>query len=777
VALGVGDAAQAGPARIRFNVTSKRYSEALLDLAQQANVTLIGAQACEGAFHGSLIGEATLEEALDHVLATAPCGWKIVGPGAVEITGPPRGEAAPAPRPPPPVTVSELLVTATKRAQDPRTLAVAVSAIPRTQLEATGATDVDEAAGQFAGVLATNLGPGRNKLLLRGLSDGAYTGRARSTVATYLDDLPLNYNAPDPDLRLVDVERVEVARGPQGALYGAGSMSGVYRIVARKPDLYRYAAGARASGATTYGGAPSGSVDGYANVPLWGVAGLRVSGYEEIQGGYLDDTNLMKNNVDRTERRGARVLLLAQPAEGWSVSLTAAGQHLRSDDTHYTTPGLGLKRANRIAEPHVNDIEFATATIRKSWGAFELTSSSGFVRHAYSSLYDATAVQDLYTSFSKTAAYSERTRTKMFVQDLYLTSRGAGPLQWLAGVYGEDTSVHSPTELLAQNPNLPNVQVYSDNRRDHIRELAAYGEVSYAFAPDWTLAVGGRLFATRARTLSDVISERFAPRSLDRSANLNGFSPKISLQHEFENGDLIYAVYSEGFRAGGINSGGARPLPAQRETFKPDRLRNFEAGLKLQALDKRLSLNTAAFFDVWTDIQTDQFRASGIPYTTNAGDARILGLEGELAYNLAPGLVVQLDGRLSHAHTANSNPDFSTQLVDGLPGAPAVSGGALVSYQRPLGRDWMLRLVGEANYVGRSRVTFDATFPKMGGYVRSKLLAELSWRNVGAQVFLNNPQNDFSDTFAFGNPFNPALTRQITPQRPRTVGFTLFASY
>ncbi|MBW8813233.1 MAG: TonB-dependent receptor [Caulobacterales bacterium] len=754
----------------------KRYSEALLDLAQQANVTLIGADACEGVSLTTLAVDATLEQALGQLLAGAPCTWRMVAAGTVEISRPAHAESPPL-RPPPPVTVSELLVTATKRAQDPRQLAVAVSAIPRSQLEGTGATDLDEAAGQFAGVLATNLGPGRNKLLLRGLSDGAYTGRARSTVATYLDDLPLNYNAPDPDLRLVDVERVEVARGPQGALFGAGSMSGVYRIVAQKPDLRRFGAGARLSGSTTYGGAPSESLDGYLNAPLWGVVGVRLSGYEEIQGGYLDDTNLQRNNVDRTERRGARLMVLAEPAEGWSINLTAAGQHLRSDDTHYTTPGLGLKRADRIAEPHVNDIEFATGTIRKSWGWGELTSSSGFVRHAYSSLYDATAVQDRYTALAKTSAYSEQTHTKMFVQDIYLTSRGARRVQWLAGLYGEYTLVHSPSQLLAQNPNLPNVEVYGDDRRDHVREVAAYGEVSYRLAPRWIVAAGGRLFATRARTISDVVSERFPPRSLDRSANLNGFSPKVSLQYALEGGNLLYASYSEGYRAGGINSGGALPLPAQREIFKPDRLRNLEGGVKLQTPAKRLALNVAAFYDLWTDIQTDQFRASGIPYTTNAGDARILGLEAELAYNLTPDLFVQLDGRLSHARTVNSNPDFSSQLVDGLPGAPAVSGGALVSYQRPLGHDWLLRLTGEANYVGRSRVTFDATFPKMGGYVRTKLLAEISHGKVGVQAYLTNPFNSFSDTFAFGNPFNPALTRQITPQRPRTVGVTLFAAY
>ncbi len=169
-------------------------------------------------------------------------------------------------RPQPPVTVSEVLVTATKRVRNQRQLAVAVTAIPRDELAATGSTDAGEASGQLGGVLATNLGPGRNKLLLRGLSDGAYTGRARSIVATYLDDIPINYNAPDPDLRLVDVERVEVARGPQGALYGAGSISGVYRIVARKPDLRDLSSEVRGSVSDTKGGELSRSVEGFVNL-------------------------------------------------------------------------------------------------------------------------------------------------------------------------------------------------------------------------------------------------------------------------------------------------------------------------------------------------------------------------------------------------------------------------------------------------------------------------------------------------------------------------------
>lgn len=777
VAACSGGVAQAAPARIQFRVGPQPYSEALLDIAQQANVTLIGAAACPGQFLGHLDASMTLEAALGQVLAGAPCSWRLIAPGAVEVSAGATVATIEAVRPLPPVTVGELLVTATKRVRNPRELAVAVTAIPRAELYAAGATDAAEAAGQLAGVLATNLGPGRNKLLLRGLSDGAYTGRARSIVATYLDDIPVNYNAPDPDFRLVDIERVEVARGPQGALYGAGSISGVYRLVSRKPDLSDYSTEVRATGADTKSGARSYAAEGYVNAPILGdMLGARLAAYQEIQGGYLDDIGQMRDDVDRTERRGARLILLFHPSDAWMMSATVAGQHLRSEDTHYTTPGLGLKRSVRIPEPHVNDIALATATVRRSWGGAELTSSTGYIRHAYGSLYDATATQTLYTDFARTSAYSERTVTKMIVQDLFLSSRGAGRLEWLGGLYGSDTRTRSPTEFLAQVPRAPNILVYGDRRRDHTRELAAYGEASYRFAPGWTLAAGGRVFHINTRTESDVVSERFQPRGFDREVSFTGFSPKVSVQYEFPVGDLVYAVISEGYRSGGINSGGALPLPPQREDYRPDRLLNYEIGLKAERLERRLALNAALFYAHWKDIQTDQFRPSGIPYTTNAGDAHIVGVETELAWRTDWGLSAQLNGRYSRIRTTKGNIDLTPNLANGLPGAPPLSAGGLVSYERAAFGDWTLRLVGQATYIGRSRVTFDAAQPSMGNYTRTKLSAELSGPHLGVQVYVINPLDARGDTFAFGNPFNPDQTRQITPQRPRTVGVTISAA-
>ncbi|MBS0332672.1 MAG: TonB-dependent receptor plug domain-containing protein, partial [Proteobacteria bacterium] len=172
---------------------------------------MLNIQACGAGGRAQLMGRYDLREALSRLLAGAPCAYRIVDAGTVRIVPVSAQAHVAAPSTP---LVDEILVTARKRPERMDSLPAGVSVVSADQLLLTDAYDVRGTAGQLVGVLTTNLGPGRDKLLIRGLSDGAFTGRARSTVSTYLDDTPLNYNAPDPDLRLTDVSRVETVRGP-----------------------------------------------------------------------------------------------------------------------------------------------------------------------------------------------------------------------------------------------------------------------------------------------------------------------------------------------------------------------------------------------------------------------------------------------------------------------------------------------------------------------------------------------------------------------------------
>jgi iron complex outermembrane receptor protein len=789
--------AEAAEARRRFDITAKPYAEALIDLAVQANVSLLGASACDGGQARALSGTYTLSDALARVLVGAPCAWRIVDAKTVRISPLPAQISGRAPAPGPPL-VAELLVTARKRPERLDALPAGVSVISGDQLFATGAGDARDTAGQLVGVLMTNLGPGRDKLLMRGLSDGAFTGRARSTVSTYLDDAPINYNAPDPDLRLTDVERIETVRGPQGALYGSGALAGVYRIVTSKPDPGRYAGGGQLIAASTKGGSPSYESDAYVNIPLDpGHSALRLVAYDDAKGGYLDNVSLRLSNVDSTSRQGGRAALRFALGDRWTLDVAAAAQRLSSRDTQYTTLAASKAiRTNQVREASDNNFAQGSVTLHGELGWADLTSSTSYVQHAYSSLYDATAQASAFSdNGAALGIYSESARIRRAIQDLVLTSSGAGEVSWLVGIYGSTSVERTPASLdILATPGVSTaaairaalVRVYDEERRDHLHEAAAYGEASWRFAPGWTASAGLRASQTDLRVKSRIGGAApTAPRNVAESRSFNGLTSKLSVQYEFADGALAYGLYSDGFRPGGVNTTNFIGVDPQRTTFEPDRLRNFELGAKGRFLDRRLTLRAAGFYDVWENLQSDQYRTSGVAYTANFGDAHIQGLEAEAAYDWGFGLTVQANGLYSDAKITAINPDFfknnpalSQRLGSGLPGAPKFSGGVLARYERPLWGDIGLRLVGQANYVGAARLTFDPTLSaRTDPVVDAEIIAELTTRRWSAGVFVTNPADSSGDTFAYGNPFTFGKVRQVTPQRPRTIGVRVAANF
>ncbi len=780
--LAFAEPAEAADARRRFAIPSKPYAEALIDLAVQANVSLLGASSCGGSGRTSLRGSYALDAALQRLLAGAPCSYRIIDATTVRIlpasavSPPPHQVAAAAP------LVTELMVTARKRPERLDALPAGVSALSGEQLRASGSADARDTAGQLVGVTTTNLGPGRDKLLMRGLSDGAFTGRARSTVGTYLDNTPINYNAPDPDLRLVDVDRVETVRGPQGSLYGSGALAGVYRVIANKPDLDGASAAIAGGQAWTRGGSPSREIEGFANAPLIrDRAALRLVGYYDLQGGYLDDVTLRLADVDRTTRLGGRAALRVQLSEAWQVDLSAAVQRLRSMDTQYVTAGLAPgQRANRTREAHDNDFSMGAMTLEGNLGFATLSSSTAYVRHDFASQYDASTAAGIFAiTDSDLGVYSERARTRRLVQDLVLASMGDGRFRWLAGAYASSSLERAPSSLLVRQPNAKLSEVYSEARRDKVRDLALYGEASYRFAEGWTAAAGGRIFQTDVATTSDiVVAPPGQSRVVTGDRTFNGFSPKLSLQYEFASGPMIYGLFSEGYRAGGINSTGFSAIRSARATFAPDQLRNYELGAKGRFLDGRLAARTAAFYDLWSNIQSDQYRPSGLAYTANVGDARIIGLETELALDFDFGLSLQANGLFAEPKFTHTNPDFAQPLGSGLPGAPRISGGLLARYERPLGDNITLRLIGEASYLGPSRQSFESAITtRTGSYVQARLSAEIATRRWSAQAYVINPTDASGDTFGYGNPFTFGQVRQTTPQRPRTIGVRLAGAF
>ncbi len=793
--LALPEAGRAAPVRRHFTVPAQPASEALITFAIQADISIGGVSACAGRTT-PLVGAFTVREGLER-LTSGLCAFEFVDPRTVRILAharpapspPPTVAAAPprsAPRPIAPATpsfqVSELLITATKRIEPADKVPASISVIGSDQLDATGAIDASGAIRQMVGVTMTNLGAGRDKIMLRGLSDGAFTGRTRSTVGTFLDNAPITYNAPDPDLRLADVEAVEVVRGPQGALYGAGSLSGVYRIITRKPVLDQYEARLSALVAWTESGSPSQQFEAMVNAPIVdGKLGARLVAYHEVQGGYLDDLNLRLTNVDKTTRDGARLALRGLLGDNWTVTLSGAIQRLGSNDTQYVTGLKGQTRTNRVRENHANNFAEGAITIDgvTDWG--RLQSSTAYVRHDFTSQYDASAALSLFgDSTADFGVYREGAKVDMLSQDLVLTSANAGPFRWLVGGYASLTNEKTPSRLDARvSGSVDPRRIYTEFRTDRRTSASLYGKVSYSFGSNWTASGGARVFDLGLRTSSSVtVLNPALGREFVKKADYRGVSPEVSLQYEFANGDLVYGLVSEGYRPGGFNSGGISRPTGSRVGFDPDRLRNYEIGTKLRLFDHRLDLRTTAFYDLWDNIQTDQYLGSGLPYTANVGDGRNIGVELEANWRPTQRWTFQANALIDEPKVIRVNPAFAARVTDGLPGVPDLSFGALAAYERPIAHDMSLLFTAETSYIGRSRLTFDpALSPEMGGYFTGKVGAQLKTPRWRLAAFVENPTNSQGDTFAYGNPFSFGQVRQVTPQRPRTLSIAVSAAF
>ncbi|WP_296595670.1 TonB-dependent receptor [Phenylobacterium sp.] len=783
-AVGLALPAGAHAAEVAFSIPDQPRELALLVLARQAGISLgfaPGAR-CDG--RAGVSGRMSVDAALGRLLAGSACVARRPDARTVVIRPAPVAPAStsrPAPAPaahPAEADLAELVVTADKTEQLLSQSASGLTAVGGAELARAGVADVRDLSLLAAGVTVTNLGPGRDKVILRGLSDGPLTGHTQSTVGLYLGDLRLTDNAPDPDLPLADVARVEVLRGPQGSLYGAGSIGGVLHIVPNAPDPSARAGSLSATLSATAHSAGSYELQGIFNQPFGdGDGAVRAVAWSEQSGGTIDDVGRGLKDVDRTRRVGVRATLLWRVAPDFDLDAVVMEQNIDTRDAHYADPAVGtLSRSSTIAQPHDNDFVAGALGARwsPSWG--RLTLSLGALDHDVGTTYDATAApMALVPAGARPRSFTDRNEIRALVAEGRAASAGPGRFQWKAGLFaafgnqtleGRLTTVEGPTG-------------YEEARRDRLREAAAFGEVSYDLTPTLTATAGGRLFQSRLHTWSEV-SLGAPVRTFRGSTRYNGFAPRFVLAYRPWPNVTLYAQAAEGYRTPGFNTsgpadqvfsetGGAQPL----RRYAGDELWSYEAGGRWRSPALGLALRLAAFRADWTDIQADILLPSGLPFTANLGDGSSRGIEAEATWRRGPfevaGNVVWQEPELRYPEAG-----LPARADTGLPGVPKLSYAASAAYNRPLAATWDLELRATFAYVGRSRLAFDAvTAPVMGGYGDLRLSAALSGTDLTARIFADNLLNRRGDTLAFGNPFLLRTTTLATPQRPRTVGVTL----
>ncbi|MEO0062280.1 MAG: hypothetical protein RLZZ08_840 [Pseudomonadota bacterium] len=737
-----------------IDISARTLPQAIAELAREARVSIGAEGTLPNRSTNRIRGAASVAEALAQLLRGSGLVARQVGPTAWRIETAPSivplqaAAADPVRMAPPEIAGPPIIVTAAKRAEPLAQAPYDVTVIAPADHVAAG---VSRGSGWVAansdGVALAGSGPGRNRMFLRGVADSPFNGDSASTVAVLLDDARLTFSAPDPDIRLIDVERVEVLKGPQGTLYGTGALGGIYRIVTRAPDAgredYTVAFGLERVGQGGLG--QSGSAT--ANVPLaQDRLGLRLVGYAARDAGWVDSGARANGNSATTVGLRTR---LGLEAGDWRADATAFGQWLNSADSAYVYQHGARSRPAQAAEPHDNDLRHLALRLERR-GDTQILLSSGVTWQEVRDRFDATQGA-AGIGQADPAVLDQARRYRVWDSELRL-SRSTGPITWLGGLSHLEAEQRASRALVDTNGGtLP----LADDRRV-ATDSALFGEAKAPLLAGLSATLGARLFRSHFEEL------RQLPATASRDATKWGITPNASLAWNPRPGRLVYLRYGSAFRQGGSSlrdGGGLNDLAS-------DELATTELGWREAVAGGTLTLS--AWNSNWENVQSDVLLANARFSTINAGDARITGVDLGWSGPIGPRLHAELAGNYTAALLVSSRLDHDLEDRH-LPLIPhATLRGRLI-------RDWTLgafdlRLELGLRYVGQARLSFDPQIDyPLGDYVEGDLAVRLRRGGMDLSLALANIGNSGADAMPFGNPLRLLLGRQFTPIRPRTI--------
>jgi outer membrane receptor protein involved in Fe transport len=769
-----------------FNIPAQRLDTALIALGDQARISIGGMDAgLSGQRSGSVRGRMSVDHALGILLRGTGFGYVRIDASTFRIVRavatkrppppplppkPPRPEPRPLPieaAPPPEIPAPDIIVTASKQEQS-------LDHYPGTAHIATmGDTGLPQQAGtetfvaHMPAVTSTNLGLGRNKVFVRGIADSSFSGPTQSTAGLYLGDLRLTYNAPEPDLRLYDVDRIEVVEGPQGTLYGAGSLGGIVRIIPREPDALKWSGSAIAGASVTQGGAPGFDIGGVLNAPLiHDHAALRAVAYHQREGGYINNATDGSRDINRSDIWGGRLSLKVRPGDNWTVSLSGVLQFIASKDSQYALRGLPARtRTQFVSQPSDNDFKGAALSVAKKWDSgLKLDMNFGAIWHDLSSIYDATGFQNK----PGVLLYADAEGINLITNEVRLSRKLADGTTWVAGL----SSLFS-LDRFGRAIGSPDNQTILAALRNEKSESAAFGEITRPISRTWAVTAGGRF--VYSHTLGNLLGALVSGEVPEKDApqrNQKRLLPTAALSWTPKPNLISFFRYQSGFRSGGISIVSEDLNKAQR--FAADSIHTFELGFRFGSMEdaakQPLSGGATVFLSRWNSIQADLINPDGLPFTDNIGNGSITGLEANLRWRPTSSLTLDAAAFINTSALKSPAPGFQESDESPLPNIAKAGGRVSFAWTRPVSDTITFKLDGTLRYVGSSRLgTAPPLLLEQGEYARADISAGLeagAWR---VSLDATNLFNISANSFSYGNPFSVGRGDQITPLRPRTV--------
>ena len=682
-----------------------------------------------------------------------------------------------------------IVVTATKRAQSIQDVPFSINAQTQEDIQKSGATTLEDLSRNVAGLSVQNLGPGQSQVSVRGVSAGQVVRDqpgVKEQVGVYLDESVISLSLFTPDLDLFDLDRVETLRGPQGTLFGSGSVGGTIRYITNQPVI-GVAEGMVEGNVNLVDGDDLGwHLKGAINVPASDVMAIRAVGYYTQYGGFIDAIGPAGGeDINGGERYGGRIAMRIDSGTGFSLTPRIIYQKVTADgfnrqeifnlyaNPFQTDPTVFDERQQylKLREAFSDETLIADIVAEADFGSVIMTSVSSYTNRDILVSRDASA---LTGSVSVDLGYPDEggidlasnlrdtTDVDAITQELRFASDTAGPFQWVfGGFYSQtdrfyrqrlptpgyaavtDATLGDGTSEAVANgfPNLDSP--YNADLPYDLEQIAIFGEGTYALTDRFDVTVGARWYDfTEEREFNSGGLFANGDNAFDRTSS-DGITPRVLLSYDVTDDVTVNAQASQGFRLGGVNdplnvtlcSPEDEALFGDFQSYDDETLWNYEVGAK--ATGNGFFANVAGFYNDISDLQVTLDAGScSSRVVFNVPEAHTMGIEAEFGIEPVAGLDLILSGSFIEAEFDSKLPGDLTEATgiregNRLPSVPELQFSVSGSYEWPVG-------------------------PSANAFVSA------SWSHVGDRYTQPADQENNPRTFVSGLPYEGATGAEET---------------
>jgi outer membrane receptor protein involved in Fe transport len=736
--------------------------------------------------------------------------------------------------------ITEIVVTAQKREQRVQDIPISVSAISGDEIERAGARDFHDLLLSIPGVSYSGAEPGQSKYSIRGIS----TAASSPTVGIYLDDVSLitigTSFAGAADPMLVDLDRVEVLKGPQGTLYGGSAMGGAIKYVSRQPAMNRFSVMAEGGVASVAHGGVSYSAESFVNLPLIDDRlAVRIGGAYRLDAGYVDNvpggqvqvwsksattppaafapvtyaspSSFARENWNQRRTSTARMSVKWAPTDSLTLLPSATIQRSnKANPDDFFTNLPKFENTVRFNEPTRDDLGVYSLNITQQLPGIGFTSLSGYVDRSVEwdrdySLFIAGLVPPLLSHNSYNAS---NTTSRTFTQELRLASSDPqASFKWVVGIYYS----HQRDDLF-QVVNTVGAGAlfgtgtditYSGDQLTYTSQEAAFADVTYSLNRQWDVSAGLRWFDIKHKIdgmFNGVLNGGHSEVDGKRSTDV-GVTPKFSLSYRPLDNHLLYGSASKGFRQGGPNRfNTSSPLcgpdfarlgiTRAPDSYQPDSLWTYELGSKNEIGQKRSVINAAIYYTDWKKIQQQvNLTSCGFQFVGNVGAATVKG--AELSAESALGSGVSVGGTASYTATriTESSPGVSATVGQEVLDTPKWMGSLYGDYRFLNSGQWTGSFRAEFQYHGANLRQFESmqsvTYPNGSlGQIPDATQAQAAYRVVNTNFnFVSGPMqyrlyvDNLTDAAPYLDFRRASGVSSATTLRPRTIGISVKTTF